>query len=132
MSEPTVIDVKKVAKENVLFREVLYTAEKTQLVVMSLAPGEEIGEEVHDGDQLLYVAKGEGTAVFSGSRRPFDKGSIFCVPAGTRHNVVNTGDEPLKLFTIYAPAQHAAGTVHRTKADAAAAEAAEARTVVAG
>ena len=86
---------------------------------MALAPGEEIGTEVHlNVDQLLYVVKGQGVAVLGDAERSFDKGAVFCVPAGTTHNVINTGDEPLKLFTVYSPPQHAPETVHHTKSDA--------------
>jgi mannose-6-phosphate isomerase-like protein (cupin superfamily) len=122
MVEPSVVDIKETAKKNTFFRKVLFTATKSQVVVMSLRPGEDIGTEVHQVDQLLYVVKGEGVAATGGTKTPFKKGAIFCVPAGASHNVINTGDEPLKLFTVYAPAQHAAGTVHATKADAEAAE----------
>jgi mannose-6-phosphate isomerase-like protein (cupin superfamily) len=125
MNESQIIDVKAAAKANTSFRKVLYTAGKSQLVLMSLLPGEEIGAEVHQVDQLLYAVKGEGVAVIGPAKVAFEKGSMFCVPAGTTHNVVNTGDHPLKLFTVYAPPQHAAGTVHATKADAQAAEATE-------
>jgi mannose-6-phosphate isomerase-like protein (cupin superfamily) len=121
--EPRVIDIKRAAKENSFFRKVLVTANKSQVVLMSLIPGEEIGTESHDGDQLLYAVKGEGVAVINGVQEPFEKGAMLCVPAGAEHNVINTGDEPFKLFTIYAPPQHAAGTVHETKARADAAEA---------
>jgi mannose-6-phosphate isomerase-like protein (cupin superfamily) len=119
MIEPYVIDVKDAAKENTDFRKVLFTAAKSQLVIMSLLPGEEIGPEIHDGDQVLYAAKGTGIAVINGTEVSFDKGTIFCVPAGMRHNVINRGDRPLKLFTIYTPPQHAPGTIHGTKAEAA-------------
>ena len=122
MIESRVIDLKRAAKENADFRKVLFTAAKSQLVIMSLLPGEEIGPEVHDGDQLLYVAKGNGIAVTDGREVAFDKGAILCVPAGVRHNVINRGDEALKIFTIYAPPQHAPGTIHVTRADAEAAE----------
>jgi mannose-6-phosphate isomerase-like protein (cupin superfamily) len=121
--EPRIIDIKRAAKENIFFRKVLVTANKSQVVLMSLIPGEEIGTESHDGDQLLYAVKGEGVAVINGVQEPFEKGTMLCVPAGAEHNVINTGDEPFKLFTIYAPPQHAAGTVHETKAGAEAAEA---------
>jgi mannose-6-phosphate isomerase-like protein (cupin superfamily) len=121
--EPRVIDIKRAAKENSFFRKVLVTANKSQVVLMSLIPGEEIGTESHDGDQLLYAVKGEGVAVINGVQEPFEKGAMLCVPAGAEHNVINTGDEPFKLFTIYAPPQHAGGTVHETKARADAAEA---------
>ena len=123
MIEPNVIDAKKIAKENSYFRKVLFTGTQTQLVVMALLPGEDIGTEVHGAvDQLLYVVQGGGTAVFVEVKETFGKGAMFCVPAGTTHNVVNTGDEPLKLFTIYSPPQHPAGTVHETKMEADAAE----------
>lgn len=123
MIEPRIIDIKRAAKENIFFRKVLVTANKSQVVLMSLIPGEEIGTESHDGDQLLYAVKGEGVAVINGVQEPFEKGTMLCVPAGAEHNVINTGDEPFKLFTIYAPPQHAGGTVHETKAEAEAAEA---------
>ena len=119
MPDAKVIAVKDQAKENEAFRSVLFTGEKSQLVIMSLLPVEDIGEEVHeDVDQLLYLVHGEGVAVIEGREVAFEKGSIFCVPKGTRHNVKNLGDGPMKLFTIYAPPQHAPNTVHRTKADA--------------
>ena len=123
MIEPRIIDIKRAAKENSFFRKVLITAKKSQVVLMSLIPGEEIGTESHDGDQLLYAVKGEGVAVINGVQEPFEKGAMLCVPAGAQHNVINTGDEPFKLFTIYAPPQHAGGTVHETKAEADTAEA---------
>ena len=116
--EARILEAKESAKHNTFFRRVLFTAEKSQLVVMSLRPGEEIGMETHDGDQLLYAVKGEGLAVINDAREPFDKGAILCVPAGAPHNVINSGERPLKLFTIYAPPQHAPGTIHETKADA--------------
>ena len=123
MIEPGVIDAKKSAKENSNFRKVLFTGARTQLVVMALLPGEEIGAEVHTAvDQLLYIVKGEGTAVVGTAPEALGKGAMFCVPAGTTHNVINTSDETLKLFTVYSPPQHAPGTVHVTKADADAAE----------
>lgn len=123
MIEPRVIDAKESAKENSNFRKVLFTGTRTQLVVMALRPGEEIGAEVHSAvDQLLYVVKGEGTAVLGDASEALGKGAMFCVPAGTTHNVINTGDETLKLFTVYSPPQHAAGTVHATKLAADAAE----------
>ena len=123
MIEPRIVDIKRAAKENSFFRKVLVTANKSQVVLMSMLPGEEIGTESHDGDQLLYAVKGEGVAVINGVQEPFEKGTMFCVPAGAEHNVINTGDEPFKLFTVYAPPQHADGTVHETKAEAEAAEA---------
>ncbi len=123
MTEPLVTELKHAAKENRLFRRVLFTGKNSQLVLMTLKPGEEIGTEVHDVDQILYAVDGEGEAILAGAKHPFGKGLVVCVPAGTEHNVVNTGDEPLPLFTVYAPPQHPAGTIHETKADAMAAEA---------
>jgi mannose-6-phosphate isomerase-like protein (cupin superfamily) len=122
VTKPYVTDLKHAAKENRSFRTVLYTAANSQLVLMTLQPGEEIGSEVHEVDQLLYAVDGEGEAMIGGSSHPFEKGIVVCVPAGTEHNVINTGDKPLRLFTVYAPPQHPAGTVHETKADALAAE----------
>lgn len=123
MTEPRVIDVKQAAKENSDLRRVLFTGPHSQLVLMALAPSEEIGAEVHENvDQLLYVVKGQGVAVLGSAERPFDKGAVICVPAGTTHNVINTGDEPLKLFTVYSPPQHAPETVHHTKSAADKAE----------
>lgn len=123
MLEPQVIHAKGAAKANSDFRRVLFTGSHSQLVLMALRPSEEIGTEVHsDVDQLLYVVAGEGVAVLGSIRQALPKGAVFCVPAGTIHNVINTGDEPLKLFTVYSPPQHAPQTVHRTKAEADAAE----------
>ena len=122
MSEGYVVNIKKAAKGNDFFRQVLFTAGKSQLVLMALQAHEEIGEEVHEVDQVLYVVEGEGKVVLDGASQEFEKGMIVVVPAGVRHNVINTDDEPMKLFTVYAPPQHAPGTVHRTKADAEAAE----------
>lgn len=120
------VDLKEAAKDNDDFRRVLFTGTYSQLVVMSLPAGEEIGEEVHDVDQILYAVEGEGEALIRGQAMPFGKGQVLAVPAGTRHNIRNTEKKPFKLFTVYAPPQHAAETIHHTKADAVAAEAAEA------
>lgn|ERR1700694_3815345 len=111
------IELKDVAKENECFRQVLFTGVHSQLVVMALRAGEEIGEEVHEVDQFIYLVKGEGEAIMAGVAAPFEKGEALCVPAGSLHNVRNTGDEPMKLFTVYSPPQHAAGTVEKYKTD---------------
>ena len=108
-------DLKEIAKDNDFFRRVLFTGEHAQLVVMSLRPGEEIGDEVHEVDQFLYVVDGEGTVTIDGESAEFEKGDAVFVPAHARHNVVNTDDEAMKLFTIYAPAQHPAGTLEEVK-----------------
>lgn len=111
------IDLKDVAKENEYFRQVLFTGVHSQLVVMALRPGEEIGEEVHEVDQFIYAVKGEGEAIMAGTVTPFVKGEALCVPAGSVHNVRNSGDETMKLFTVYSPPQHPAGTVAKVKSD---------------
>jgi mannose-6-phosphate isomerase-like protein (cupin superfamily) len=118
----TNIEEKTIANSN--FREVLYTDERLQLVVMSLKPLEEIGEEVHELDQFLRIEKGEGKAVLNGEEHTIGDGFAIVVPKGTRHNIINTSStEPLKLYTLYAPPNHKDGTIHATKADAEADEA---------
>lgn len=112
MLDPYMAELKETAEDNEDYRRVLFTGANTQLVVMSLEPGEEIGVETHAGaDQILYAVKGEGTAIVGGVESEFEKGFVVCVPAGTEHNVVNTGDKRLKLFSIYGPPQHEPGLV---------------------
>jgi mannose-6-phosphate isomerase-like protein (cupin superfamily) len=112
-------DVVRLARENEDFRRVLFTTERSQLVLMTIQPGDEIGEEVHEGiDQVLAFVEGEGDAVIEGERRPVRQGSVVVVPGGTRHNFVTTGSSPLKLYTVYTPPEHPDGTVHHTKAEA--------------
>jgi mannose-6-phosphate isomerase-like protein (cupin superfamily) len=110
------------ARENEYFRRVLETGEHAQLVVMTIQPGEEIGEETHQGDQILFFVDGEGEAILEGESSPVSSGDYVFVGAGTLHNFVNTGSEPLRLLTTYAPPEHPHGTVHQTKAEADAAE----------
>jgi mannose-6-phosphate isomerase-like protein (cupin superfamily) len=105
------------------YRRVLYTGKNMQLVLMSLGPGEEIGEEVHeDRDQFFRVEEGSGAIWIDGVKSSIESDFAMIVPAGARHNVKNTGGTALKLYTIYAPPEHAAGTVRATKADAEARE----------
>lgn len=112
-------DIEKLTEDNDDFRRVLYTGQHMQLVLMSLKPGEEIGEEVHeDRDQFFRVEEGQGEVVIDGRTTKFESDFAIVVPAGARHNIRNTGDEPLKLYTLYGPPEHADGTVHVTKADA--------------
>jgi len=110
--------------ENSNFRKVLFTGKYMQLVVMSLKPGEDIGEEVHDTvDQFFRIEEGEAKVVMNGEETILTDDMVAIVPAGTLHNVINTSDtNDLKLYTIYAPANHPEGTIHATKADAMAAE----------
>jgi mannose-6-phosphate isomerase-like protein (cupin superfamily) len=114
--------------ENTFFRRVLYTGPHAQLVLMCLAPGEEIGDEVHPKvDQFFRIEQGEAKFVFNEAEQHLVRdGGAVVVPAGTWHNVVNTSQTtPLKLYTVYSPPNHPDGTVHKTKAEAEAAEAAE-------
>ncbi|MBI2449971.1 MAG: cupin domain-containing protein [Candidatus Nealsonbacteria bacterium] len=113
------VNIEKITEENSNFRKVLYTARYSQLVVMSLKPGEEIGEEVHDLDQFLRVEKGNGKAVLNGSEYLIGDGFAIVVPAGTKHNIINTSSaEEMKLYTIYSPPNHRDGVVHATKGQA--------------
>jgi mannose-6-phosphate isomerase-like protein (cupin superfamily) len=111
--------VLELARRNEDFRRVLFTTDRSQLVLMSIKLGEEIGEEVHDGiDQVLIFVEGEGEAILAGESRPVRAGSVVVVPSGTRHNFITRGDVSLKLYTVYTPPEHADGTVHHTKAEA--------------
>ena len=119
-------DIVKRAKANSYFREVLATGPHSQVVVMSIPPGGDIGEEVHDDvDQTLVFVGGEGQAILDGKKSAVAVDRLVHVPAGTRHNFVNTGKVDLRLYTIYAPPEHKPGTIHKTKAEADAAHEAE-------
>src|SRR3989344_4833730 len=111
--EGYVVDIEKATLENENFRTVLYTGKFSQLVVMSIPPGGDIGEEVHTLDQFLRCEAGEGKAVLDGVEHAIHNGFSIVVPAGARHNIINTGDEPLKLYTVYAPPNHRDGVVHK-------------------
>jgi mannose-6-phosphate isomerase-like protein (cupin superfamily) len=118
-----ILDVVARARENEAFRREVVTGEHSQVVLMTIPAGGEIGEEVHDhGDQVLLFVEGRGEAILEGRRSPVGPNVLVVVRAGTRHNFVNTGDGPLRLVTIYAPPEHAPGTVHMTKEEAEAAE----------
>jgi mannose-6-phosphate isomerase-like protein (cupin superfamily) len=118
-----VADIEKLSLENKNFREVLYTAKNSQLVVMSLKPKEDIGQEVHQLDQFIRCEAGEGKAVLDGVSHDIRDGFVVVVPAGAQHNIINTSAEKdLKLYTLYSPPNHEDGTVHATKADAEADE----------
>lgn len=111
-------DIVKLAKENTYFRKVLFTTERSQVVIMSIPPKGEIGEEIHKVDQVLIFVEGEGKAVLNDEPAAVSANHLVVVPAGTKHNFINTGTTDLKLYTIYAPAQHKAGVVDKTKAEA--------------
>ncbi len=114
-----VTNIEQSSLENTCFRHVLYTTQRTQLVLMSIPAGEDIGMEVHsDHDQFIRVEQGTGKAILDGVEHPLQDGSAVLIPAGTQHNIVNTGKGDMKLYTIYAPPEHRDGTMHHTKADA--------------
>ena len=123
------VNIEAATLANPNFRTVLYTAPHSQLVVMTIEPGGELGLERHEGrDQFIRVEAGAGEAILDGERYPLSDGSAVVIPSGTEHNVVNTSTtEALRLYTVYSPAEHPDGTVHRTKADADAAELAHQR-----
>ena len=106
-------DIESIAVKNEEFRRVLYTATNCQLVVMALKPQEEIGAEVHTLDQFFRVEEGTGEAILDGTRTAIQAGFAIIVPAGANHNIINTGNVPLKLYTIYAPPNHRDGIVHQ-------------------
>jgi mannose-6-phosphate isomerase-like protein (cupin superfamily) len=115
-----ILNIEDKALQNDFFREVLYTAQHSQLVVMSLLPNEDIGLEVHEvTDQFIRVEDGEGKAVLNGEEHPLSNGVAIVVPAGVKHNIINTSSEKkLKLYTVYSPAHHKDKTIHKTKQDA--------------
>lgn len=113
-----VINIEKATIENNYFRKVLYTAKNMQLVLMNLKPGEDIGEEIHQLDQFIRIESGEGKAILNGIVHLISDGFSIIVPAGTKHNLINTSSsKPLKIYTLYAPPNHHDGTTHKTKAD---------------
>lgn len=120
------VDIEVETLGNTNFRKVLFTGAHCQLVLMSLLPSEDIGMEIHQNvDQFFRFEVGEGKAILNGEEVIFKANDVVIVPAGTNHNIINTSTtEPLKLYTIYSPANHPEGTVHNTKADAMADEAA--------
>jgi len=117
-----VANIEKDTLENENFRKVIYTAKYSQLVLMALKPTEDIGEEVHHLDQFFRVESGKGKAVLDGVSHEISDGIVIVVPAGTLHNIVNTGDTEMKLYTVYSPPNHRDGVMHATKKDAEADE----------
>lgn len=115
-----VVNIEEKSLQNDYFREVLYTAQHNQLVVMSLNPNEEIGMEIHEiVDQFIRIEQGVGKAILNGEEHDISDGFAIVIPAGTEHNVINTSSEKkLKLYTIYSPAHHKDKTIHKTKQDA--------------
>lgn len=119
-----VVDIEKETERNIDFRRVLYTGRHSQLVLMSIEPGEEIGEETHDDvDQFFRFEEGEGEVIIDGVEHRVKDGNGVIVPAGARHNVINTSKlVNLKLYTIYSPPEHQDGIVRRTRKEAMASE----------
>jgi len=116
-------NIERLTVENNDFRRVLYTGRNLQLVLMALQPGEEIGEEVHhDRDQFFRIEQGQGEIVIDGKATPVQAESAIIVPAGARHNLVNTGAAPIRLYTLYGPPEHRDGVVRATRAEAMASE----------
>jgi len=115
-----VTNIETTTKDNTDYRRVLYTGEHVQLVLMSLKPGEEIGNEVHHLDQFIRVEAGEAKAVLNNGETeyPLKEDFAIIVPAGTWHNIINVGSEDLKIYTLYGPPEHKDGTIHKTKAEA--------------
>jgi mannose-6-phosphate isomerase-like protein (cupin superfamily) len=111
-------NIEDLAIKNSEFRQVLYTAKNCQLVLMALKPKEDIGAEVHKLDQFFRVEDGSGEAVLDGVTTAISSGFVVIVPAGTKHNIINTGNVPMKLYTLYAPPNHRDGIIHHTRADA--------------
>ncbi len=116
--ESYITNIEEATIRNDLFRKVLFTAKHSQLVIMSLKPGEDIGAETHQLDQFIRVEAGRGLARLNGVEYPLGDGTAVVIPAGTEHNIVNSGQEALKLYTIYSPPEHKDGVVHATKQDA--------------
>ena len=117
-----ITNIEKETLENENFRKVLYTAKNSQLVLMSLKAGEEIGEETHHLDQFIRIEAGTGKAILDGVEHDLPSEHAVVIPAGTRHNIINVGSDSLKLYTIYSPPEHKDGVVRATKADAMAQE----------
>lgn len=112
-------NIEKDSLENKNFRKVLYTAKYSQLVLMSLRPGEEIGEEVHRLDQFIRIEAGEGLAVLDGVKHKISDGSAVVIPAGTRHNIINSSrNAEMKIYTVYSPPEHRDQVTHKTKKEA--------------
>ena len=110
-------NIEKETLENENYRKVLYTAKNSQLVLMAIQPGDEIGLETHELDQFIRIEAGKATVTLDGIQHSVEDDWAVVIPAGTAHNVVNTGDEPLRLYSIYSPPEHKDGIVHTTKAE---------------
>jgi mannose-6-phosphate isomerase-like protein (cupin superfamily) len=113
-----VVNIEKETEDNNNFRKVLYTAKNSQLVVMNIEVGDDIGEEVHELDQFIRIEEGKAKAVLNDIEYEMEDGYAVVIPAGVKHNIINTGDEQLKLYSVYSPAEHRDGVIHKTKEEA--------------
>ncbi|AKS41738.1 cupin domain-containing protein [Wenzhouxiangella marina] len=121
--DKNIVPIVKMTMDNDAFRDEVITGKEAQVVLMTIQPGDEIGAEVHDDhDQILVIVEGQGQAVLEGQAREIGANDLIFVHAGSQHNFINTGAKPLRLYTVYAPPEHAAGVKHDTKAEADAAE----------
>ncbi|WP_076072885.1 cupin domain-containing protein [Sphingomonas montana] len=118
-------DMIELASKNTLYQKEVYLDDNIQIVMMNIEPGDEIGAETHEADQTTFFVSGEGQAVLDGSKTKVTANHVVVIPQGVEHNIINKGDEPLKLFTVYAPPAEEPGISHKTKAEADAAEEAE-------
>ena len=118
-NKPFSENIEQLTLENDNFRKVIYTAPHSQLVLMSLKPGEDIGVEIHHVDQFFRFEAGTGKSIIDGEEYSVSDGTALIVPAGMQHNIINTGAETMKIYTIYSPANHIDGRIHETKAEAA-------------
>ncbi len=107
----------ELARQNTNYRKVLFTDDKSQLVIMSIPAGTEIPSEIHKADQIITIVEGTGQALLDGRTTSFSHGHTLIVPMGTTHTLMNTGNSDLKLISVYTPPQHAPGTIHKTQAD---------------
>lgn len=112
-----ITNIEKETLENENYRKVLYTGKNSQLVLMTIQPGDEIGEEVHTLDQFIRIEAGKAQAILDDVEHTLAEDWAVVIPAGTKHNIINIGDEPLRLYSIYSPAEHKDGTIHRTKGE---------------
>ena len=115
-------DIIKLVEANTFFQKEVYIDDNCQVVMMHIEPGDDIGEETHDADQTTFFVSGEGQTVVDGSRQKVSDNHLIVIPKGALHNIINKGDAPLKLFTVYSPPAEEPGVAHKTKADAEAAE----------
>jgi mannose-6-phosphate isomerase-like protein (cupin superfamily) len=112
-----ITNIEKDTLENTDYRRVLYTSKNSQLVLMNIQPGDEIGSEVHELDQFIRIEQGSAKAILDGIEHEMSDDFAVVIPAGTDHNIINTGDNELKLYSIYSPPEHKDGTIHPTKAE---------------